>query len=611
VSAALTLAAALAAAAPARAALSVHASVNKTTVAINDQVILTVSVSADSAGLPDPTIPSMPRFNVHSAGRSQSMSYVNGRIANSAEHTFVLVPRMLGNTTIPPIAVASGSETAQTDPIEVVVVRPDQSGAAAPGGTAPSAGGAAPGPRGPRRANGPAPVFVTAEADKKSVYVNEQVVYSVKFHYSIPLLGNAEWTPPDTTGMLSEDLPPSPAATAGVEGRNYNVSEVKIALFPLTAGAKTIGPGTIRCQVQKGVDVDPFAGDFFRQFFSAGLTMAEPVTLQTKPLTLNVKPLPEAGKPPAFGGAVGRFRIKAELDKASAKAGDAVNLTVTLEGTGNLKALGELPLPEMPEFRAYETVSSLNQSKDRSGVRGSKVYKTVLVPKVSGDLTVPPISFSYFDPSQERYQTAASPPLRLDVAPGDAQQAPVGFSAGPAAGPAAITALASDIRHIRSRPGFEAPAALAAAVAGAGAAHAAPVAVLAFAALLAGWRSREQSDPAGARARRAAKAAEERLAKSRGAKGLHESSALVGDALVGYLADKLAVPPSGLTARQAVEALRRRWPKLPDGHVEQVRRLWGEMERIRYAPTTVRDTDVAHLREAVKELIAAIEESAS
>lgn len=601
--------AAVLAASPAHAALSVNASVNKNTVAINDQVILTVLVSADAAGLPDPSIPSMPRFNVHSAGRSQSMSYVNGRIANSAEHTFVLVPRMLGNTTIPPITVTSGSETAQTDPIEVVVVRPDQAAgaAAAPparGGTAPPRGGA-------RKANGPAPVFVTAETDKRSAYVNEQVVYSVKFHYSIPLLGNAEWTPPDSTGMLAEDLPPSAARTAGVEGRNYNVSEVKIALFPLTAGPKTIGPGTIRCQVQKGVDVDPFAGDFFRQFFSAGLTMAEPVTLQTKPVALSVKPLPEAGKPPSFGGAVGRFRIKAELDKTSVKAGDAVNLTVTLEGTGNLKALGELPLPEMPEFRAYETVSSLNQSKDQSGVRGSKVFKTVLVPKVSGDLQVPPIAFSYFDPAQEKYQTAQSAPLRLAVSPGDVAAAPVGFSAAAAPGAAPITALSEDIRHIRARPGFEASAELASAVAGAGLIHAAPAVLLAFAAAVAGWRAREDSDPAGARARRAAKAADEKLSKSRGAKGLHDSSALVGEALVGYLADKLSMPPSGLTARQAAEGLRRRWPRLPEGHAEQVKRLWAEMERIRYAPTTVRDTDVAHLRDAVKELIDAIEESSA
>ncbi|TBR17295.1 hypothetical protein EPO15_17205 [bacterium] len=596
----------LALAAPARAALSINATPNRTTVALDEQLVLTVSVQGDAMSLPDPELPSMPRFNVHNAGRSQAMTMMNGRVSNTAEYTYILVPRLVGNAVIPPISVRAGGETAQTEPIAVVIERPGQAAQQTPQAAAPAGA-----PARARRANGPAPVFVTAETDKKTVYANEQVVFSVKFHYSIPLLGNAEWTPPDTTGMLSEDLPPSPARTVAFEGRNYNVSEVKIALFPLTPGPKTVGAGTIRCQVQKGVDVDPFAGDFFRQFFSAGLTMAEPVSLQTKPLQLTVKPLPEAGKPVGFGGAVGRFRVKAELDKSTVKAGDAVNLTVTVEGNGNLKALGELPLPDIPQFRAYETVTSLNQSKDEQGVRGSKVYKTVLVPKVSGDLAVPPIPFSYFDPAAEKYVTAQTPPLKLDVTPGDPTQAPVGFSATPGAAPSGITAVSEDIRHVRARPGFDGAARAAAAVAGAGLLHAVPAATLAFAGLVAGWRAREDSDPARSRARRAAKAADERLGKSRATKALAESSALVGDALVGYLADKLSVPPSGLTARQAVDALRRRWPKMPEGHLEQVKRLWGEMERIRYAPTTVRDLDVANLREAVKELIVALEEAAS
>ena len=74
-------------------ALTITASVNKNALALDDQVVLTVSVSGEAASLPDPELPSMPRFNVHGAGRSQSMTFANGHIANSAEYTFVLVPR--------------------------------------------------------------------------------------------------------------------------------------------------------------------------------------------------------------------------------------------------------------------------------------------------------------------------------------------------------------------------------------------------------------------------------------------------------------------------------------------------------------------------------------
>ncbi|MBI3298326.1 MAG: BatD family protein [Elusimicrobia bacterium] len=596
----------LALAPPASAALSINASVNKTAVGLDDNIVLTVSVSADAASLPEPELPSMPRFNVHSAGRSQSMAFSNGRISNSAEYTFVLVPRLIGNAVIPPISVRSGSETHQTEPIAVTVTRPNE---APPQGAAPAAPGR---PRPPRArapgSGGTPPVFVTAEADNKTPYVNEQVVYNVRFHYSVPLMGNAEWSPPDTTGMLSEDLPPSGNQSTVIDGRNYNISEVKLALFALTPGKKLIGRGTIRCQVQKGVDVDPFASDFFRQFFAAGLTMAEPVALQTKPIELAVRPLPEAGKPAGFSGAVGSFKLRAELDRAAVKAGDAVNLTVTVDGAGNFKALGELALPEMPEFRVYETVTSLNQAKDGGGVRGSKVYKTVVVPKVSGDLRVPAIPFHYFDPARGRYVSLSSPPLDLQVAPGEAAAAPVGFSATSGPGPSAITTLAEDIRHVHSRAGSDGAAALAARIAGAGWLHAFPALLLLASGGFAYRRDVLEQDPAGVRARRAARAAAERLARSRKAAGLSEASALVGEALVGYLADKLSVPPSGLTLRQAVELLRRRWPRLPEGHLDQFRRLWAEMERLRYAPNTLRDAEVEELRDAVAELLKIVEE---
>lgn len=586
---------------PASAALSVNATVNKPTVALDDQVVLSITVSADAATLPEPELPSMPRFNVHSAGRSQSMTFVNGHISNSAEYTYVLVPRLIGNAVIAPITVHAGAESAQSTPISITIVRPNE----APAQTAAPAPGH---PARTRAAGGSPPVFVTAEVDKKTPFVNEQVLYTVRFHFAVPLMGNAEWSPPDTTGLLVEDLPPSAFQTALIEGRTFHVSEVKLALFPLTPGNKVVGQGTIRCQIQKGVDVDPFASDFFRQFFAAGLTMAEPVALQTKRLELAVRPLPDSGRPANFSGAVGRFNIRAEADKSAVKAGDAVNLTVTIEGTGNLKALGELQLPEMPEFRTYETVTSLNQAKDTAGVRGTKVYKTVVVPKVSGDLHIPAIAFHYFDPGTGKYVALASSPLSLRVEPGEAASTPVGFSAAPGPGAATITTLAEDIRHVHSRPGSDMIASWAALAAGAGALHAFPALLLLASGGFAAWRDNLERDPVRSRARRAARAAEERLARSRKTKSLADASSLVGESLVVYLADKLAVPPSGLTLRQAQELLHKRWPRLPRGHIDQLKRLWSEMERLRYAPATLRDTEVSQLRDAVGELLKALEE---
>src|ERR1051325_6463571 len=53
-----------------------------------------------------------------------------------------------------------------------------------------------------------------------------------------------------------------------------------------------------------------------------------------------------------------------------------------------------------------------------SRIRGYKEFDWVLTPKVPGELDVPPIQYSYFNPDQRRYMTAESPPVRVRVGTG-------------------------------------------------------------------------------------------------------------------------------------------------------------------------------------------------
>ncbi|MFH1723517.1 MAG: BatD family protein [Elusimicrobiota bacterium] len=612
----LVLLASFAFAAAAQAeALSITASVNKASVALNEQLVLTVTVSGDRTSLPEPRMPSMPRFNVHSAGRSQNFSFVNGRVSSSVQYNYVLVPRLIGNASIPPITVSEGSQKSSTEPIEVTITR--YAGAQAPGpspqaqrtpsGGASPRGGTRRRPAPAGRQNGkeaPPDVFVTAEADKHAPYVGEQVLLTVRFHTAVPLLGNAEWSPPETKGFFSEDLPPKQPQQTVYEGRRYMFSEIQIALFPIEPGRLTIGPGTVRCQVRRDVSVDPYAGDFFRQFFSQGVRSSEPRTLNTRPITVTTRALPESGKPAGFTGAVGSYSIRAEVDTTETTVGEAVNLTVTVKGRGNLKTLGDLDLPELQEFRVYETASSLNQAKGAGGVSGSKVYKTILVPKVSGRLVIPSIPFHYFDPAGKRYVSLRTRPVKLRVEAGETSPAPVGFLATGEG--AAITTVAENIRHIHRvlrEPRLDRAAA---SVARAGWFHLLPLALLLASLAVYFYREWLLHDPVGARSRRALSSARQRVRKSRAAGEPQRAAAMLADALSSYLADKLNRPAFGLTLRETQQLLRTRYPKLPDGHIEQVRRLWGELEVFRFAPSAGRET--AYLADGVSELVAALEE---
>jgi hypothetical protein len=592
--------------------ISVKASVDRQSVPLNEQIVLTVAVSGDQPSLPDPRLPSIPNFNVHSVGRSQNLSFINGRVSSTVEHRFVLVPRLIGNAVIGPIEVQSAGQRAATAPIELSVLRPSAAATPQQPARPPAARLARPGPQpsgGGQTGSGP-DLFVTAEVNKRNPYVNEQMLMTVRFHYAVPLLGNAEWDPPVTQGFLKEDLPPTPATLVTREGRVYYVTEIKIVLFPIQPGDLTIGSTHIRCQVQKELRVDPFSSDFFEQFFSQGVVGAVTRELRTNPVKIAAQPLPEEGKPQSFSGAVGRFRIKADVDKSQANVGDAITLSLILEGDGNLKSLSAVPLPEMPSFRPYDTVSSLSTSKDEQGVRGVKTFKTVLVPRASGLLEIPPIQFNYFDPTTKRYERIQTNILRVRVSPAPAGggTAPVPFQAGPLAGGGEITRVAADIRYLKSAADDPWVERLALGSFSRLWPHLIPLTVLLLSLAGAAYRNVLLNDPAGARSKGALAGALSRIKDARNAGSAEETAAGLFEALSNFVADKLDRPASGLTLREAARLLRERHPKLPEGHLQQMRILWEELEMFRFAPKGAQEDQTAQLADGVKELLKAIDE---
>jgi len=132
--------------------VSISADVDKTQVALNDQLVLAVTVTGPEASLPDPDIPSMPNFSIYSSGRNQNITFVNGRVSSSITFTYVLEPRAAGKGVIPPITMSYKGQQAKTQPIEIQVYQPGtpapapQAGRPTRGRPAPSPGRAAPQP---------------------------------------------------------------------------------------------------------------------------------------------------------------------------------------------------------------------------------------------------------------------------------------------------------------------------------------------------------------------------------------------------------------------------------------------------------------------------------
>ena len=112
---------------------------------------------------------------------------------------------------------------------------------------------------------------------------------------------------------------------------------------------------------------------------------------------------------------VGRYELRANVDRNFLKKGEALTLTLSLSGTGAIERL--LP-PDLRfdgfEFRKprdyEETVEVVNGQ-----LRGEKQFKYWTVAKKTGDLTIPAIEIDYYDPRLKVYEKARSLPIPIKV----------------------------------------------------------------------------------------------------------------------------------------------------------------------------------------------------
>jgi hypothetical protein len=577
--------------------LQVSASLDRNRIALNEQAVLSLSISGGGE-LPQPQLPGLADFQIANAGRSQNFTWINGKASASVTYNYVLTPLREGRFTIPPVRMSYQGQTLETQALPLEVVKGD---AAAIPGTAREEGISR--PAAPR---GPAAVFITGTADKTSVYVGEPVTFIFRLHHRVPLLSRPSYQPPEITGFWIEDLPPQRTFTTQVQGIPYNVTEVRTALFPSVPGKARIGSAALSVTIEN-FGTDPFGSDFFAQFFGRG----EEKILRTEPIPVYVKALPEP-KPVGFKGAVGQYRISAQVDKGTIPVGQPLTLTLALEGRGNIKSLPELALPPLTNFRTFDANAATNINKMNGQVEGSKVFKTVLIPTASGELRIPPVPFVFFDPEARAYRTLQSRAITVRATPG-AAGAPWGQAPGspgglaPAAGAPGIKLLGEDIRYIRM-PGSISPQGeplyrrgwfrwlhglLLALLAGAGLFRLYHKLFLSNTAL---YRFRKALE-------RALAAAEQSSALAR--HDIKGAAAHLADALQDYLTSKLAVVNRSMALKEILEGLKAKG--LHPHTAEKVRNLWETLDLFQFAPAQVRPEEVGQAMRTFSHVVDEVE----
>lgn len=240
-------------------------------------------------------------------------------------------------------------------------------------------------------------IFLWTRVDKPTLFVGEQLTYTLEIYERLPFPQFQLRKLPGFQDFWSEELPPGQQRRAVVGDTAYRVNPgLRRALFPQRAGTLTLSPPEI------------------------GVGMRRRVT--GRPVTIEVKPLP-AGAPAGFSpNNVGSYTIRSEADRTNIKVGEPFTLTVSIQGTGNIRVIDPGAWPDMPGLRRYEPKVE-TQVTTGAQLGGERRYAFLVIPERGGAITVPALEFHFFDPATATYQTARSTPIELTVA-GDPGAAP-------------------------------------------------------------------------------------------------------------------------------------------------------------------------------------------
>jgi hypothetical protein len=347
----------------------------------------------------------------------RNVSFSNGRLTRSVTFRWTYKPVGTGTARIYPTEVVIRGTPYETAAIDIDVVPQSQRGQRSPATPPPTA--ASPSQRPPNTPSSSSGVsdrdlFIRVQPSTQQVYQNEQLIvaYRLYFRNGIQLRHSRLASAWDATGFWREELNvdsrPIPRTTT-LDGRSYQTIVLKrAALFPTQSGSLRVDPLEIETEARAAQRYDPS-----RPFYTPqGSFTTEP--LASAPLYIDALPLPD-GAPPSFKGAVGTFRIRATIDSSTVQVGQPVRLRIQIEGTGNIATL-QPPVVEAPaDVEMYDPKEQVSVDRDGARVRGTKTFTYVLVPQAGGIYRVPPITFSYFDPTPAEYRTVRATVASLQV----------------------------------------------------------------------------------------------------------------------------------------------------------------------------------------------------
>lgn len=378
---------------PSAFAADITARTDRANIGINESFTLVFEASGELDGEPDFS-PLEQNFEILNQGQSNNISIVNGQVSRNQTWTLDLLPKTTGKLTVPAIAFGKDS----SPELEMVISK--------------------------NASNNKSPaqkIFLEAKADSDSVYVQQQLIYTLKLYSAVNLvdyqLGDIQINQQDA---VVKPLGHDRQYSTTINNKTYLVLEKQVAVFPQSSGKLEFSP-TLFAVTPSG-NRQPGFFDFGP--FNRG---GQVIRGRSPAIEVEVKDAP--------ANYSGRDWLPAESIEISESwspnppefiVGEPVTRSIVLKANGLTAAqLPDMALNIPAELKQYPDQPNLQDEIKGDHIESTRTEKMALIPTRPGRFTLPALAIPWWNTRKQRQEVARLPERVIEIA-GNGQPQPAG-----------------------------------------------------------------------------------------------------------------------------------------------------------------------------------------
>jgi hypothetical protein len=261
---------------------------------------------------------------------------------------------------------------------------------------------------GPRSNQSNEELYLEIETNKESVYVQEQLLFTVRLYYTINGIRNPQFTELEMEDSVIQLIGSPNQYEKLIDGERYGVYEKRYVIFPQRSGPLEVPDILFRGEVTDGSSNFVFRNLNTRRVtaFIEGITidvLERPTTVQRDDFWLPVSNL--------------TLEESWSTDINSLKVGDSVVRTVTMTADGlDGAVLPPFGPTEIEGLNLYPDPAEIERTFVEGAIVGTRIETTSIVPIASGNVVIPEISIPWWNIDTNQLEATIIPATRLVIA---------------------------------------------------------------------------------------------------------------------------------------------------------------------------------------------------